>query len=336
MLEQLVQEWETAKKNAVVIEDRMAEDGQTIEMRTSEIRFRGTKITIQSRLRPSSNPSKGADVDPSKRQAGYLLTLYFESTGRTLESVPSNDICPTTEFMISILERLDANDHEKVVSERKAAHAKAMTEAEVKRWEAKLANTAFDDKTKEIIVNHCRLLANAKLTKYRIDVYLDILAKYDKLILGKDLDFSQPKAKYSFVDVMYNMCCTLIHDCLPNTHGDDFIPVKRLETRFWKVDDPVREAKYPVYVAKTRATFRSIYTDCKEKPVVLAYVVHGLAKIYEYLTGESIAFHTARENERRKLRKQQQGQYVKRVRIESKNLVSVGDVFEGANIDLNS
>jgi len=330
MLNQICQEWDTALQNAVSVEDRMASDGQTFEYRKSSVRFRGVDIEVIAKRRPSSGLLKDGELDPSKGPS-YLVTIFVPSTGKFVESIPSNTMCPKTEKVIMILEALGAVDRDALVAERVKAYNETLVNRTVTQWEKEFADTAYTPEERNIFLEHAKTLASRNLVKYRADTFIKIVSKYSNYIIGKDLDFINPKLSYSFTDVMFNLVCQLLSEKRLNTHKDVYIPTNIINNRFWNQNNPEWEAKMPTYIRHCRSVFREIYADCGERPAVLGFVLLGLAKYYEYITGESVELRTARENERRKNRTND-NRAPRAHRMETKNLVNMSDIMKGIKI----
>ena len=337
MLNEMCQEWDTALKNAVSVEDRMNEDGRTFEYRKSVVRFRGTEIEVIAKRRPGSGLAKDADVDPSKGPS-YLVTLFVPSTGKIIEAVPSSSLCPKTAKVIMILEALDVLDRSAIVADRVKQFNENLIGANADRWNKELADTCYTDEEKQIFLDYTKTLAIHPRSRPRADKFIRVVVKFHQLLAGKDLDFINPRLPYTFTDVVYNLVCQLLADKRENQYKEDFIPVACIKNRFWNQDNPEWELKMPIYVQKSRSLFRQIYTEIDERPVNLAVIAKGLAKYYEHLTGESVALRTAREQERRKAKnamhssgKDGKGNFRPR-RIETKALGSMEEIMKGIKL----
>ena len=309
MKQELLNEWKAAEASAVLIEDRMNPDGETIDLRNVLVKFRNREVTVLSKRRPESGKVSDAKLDPAKGPK-YLVSIFIKdpNTGtlNQVRNVPQDSPCPNAERLVALLEALGGSDRISTVAQRRAAEFNEAKERFAANWTARLANTDFTDEERKLFVDHALTALGNRTFSKRAEQFIDCIATYHKQIICKDLDAcgvveNNPKRlSFTLADVMYNIICQCLERKMKTDHGDDCIPLSTIQNRFWMCDDG--DVHMSPYVRAVRATLREIYTFCHERPTTFTFIIIGIAKYFEAITGESVQLRIAANDMRRKER----------------------------------
>ena len=310
MKKELFDEWRVAEASATHIEDRMNPDGETFELRNVLIKFRGREVTVLSKRRPESGRVADGRLDPSKGPK-YLVSIFVKdpNTGtlNQVRNVPTDSPCPNAERMVALLEALGGYDRLEVLAQRRASEADVAKEKFIQAWTEKLSNTDFTEDERKIFVDHAVTALGNRTFSKRAEQFIDCIAQFHKQIICKDLEacgvIEQPTGKklsFTLADVLYNIICQCLERKMKTDHGDDCVPMSTIQNRFWMCEDG--DIHMSPYVRAVRSTLRDIFSFCHERPTTFTFVIIGIAKYFEAITGESVQLRIAANNMRHKER----------------------------------
>ena len=284
MLAKLQNAWNEACSQQKILEKTRLPDG-SITFQKSVLKFMGKHLELTIK---SVNNSIGIDVD---RPETYFKRITVLDVQRNVAFPEKLSRFPATAEYIAMIRAMDPNyaSHEAAVTARNVEHLNAIWSICADVWRQSLAATGFYNEgeiDKFIKYAENTKSRNSKMMP-RIEAFFKVLESFARDITSKEYcDFNNTVTEQS---ALYNEVCELLNIKITNVHGDNKIPTMSVEKRT-VLPETIR---LPKFVRHAKDIIRNIYNTCGNSDVTMCYVLEGLARYFESVTGESVNYRIA-------------------------------------------
>jgi hypothetical protein len=288
MLQSYLNDWATARKNAVILEEKKDENGNLMLQR-AEVVFQGVKVEIRNK-RVIGAPGPKAD--------DKFCAEFFVPSTITLIDAFRNSEYPSTEFIATLLEAIDPNfnsTQRDAIAKRRESIDQFMS-SKKEEWATYFTDTMYTEDDVKFIMN----FAMSLLKHERIDnvtTYLKLMAKYQADILNNNVARTSFDGKdITNKDILFDMLCRCCSKRLLAEEHKFVVGPRSVEYIFL---DESRDDKLPDYVMNAINILRAIYADCNNSCNVFTPVAYGIASFYAHIFNEPIAYRLAKVSDRR-------------------------------------
>lgn len=301
MLQEIDQEWNQACINQRLVEAWESTPGKLAFQKTI-VTFRGVEMELTI---SAVDPSVGIDVD---RPETFTRRLTALNTQRNVKLPDMNDEnADISDVYAAILRAIDpAGDQEAAIIERRnKAFKSSIRKESITNWTKRIKDTgAYSKNEIDNFIAYCSEAIKRPYFGERVNKFVDVLVKFSNEITDttpcypNDTSFTEQHA-------LYNDICKWMSGRFTNLYGDNTIARTRLEKG---LIDTERDATLHPHTLKIKNIVRGIYQEC-EKPVTFCFVLDGLARYFEKVTGESVAYRLADMKERAELRRERRERF---------------------------
>ena len=296
MLMQMLNEVQTAIKNAKPIKDTMGPDGKTIVQSRKLTTIFGHSIEVIIDIDPKTGQSNYQFLDQT---TGKLVNYKRRTDGNRLATETSR-----TDLILSLMEACLYQDHAKNVEARKAWYNEESAKQRELAWRRALEKTSYPKKMIDVFIEYAGEAAKEPTTVNRARLFIQILTAFEKDITRSELDPEpgrkgrRPKPSYTMKDIMFNTLCKLTERRFKDRKGQYIIPMFVIENCFLNEESESMSPHMSSNIRHVREVLRQIYDRCGRKTGIFAFIVDGLVKYYESETGETVKIRIAKNYNR--------------------------------------
>ena len=293
MLNTYINEWNEARQNATINDERRDENG-VIEFQKATMTFVGATIE----LRITRVHTEGNDVDSPV----YSASIFVPKTGVLIESFRES-AWPKTEFICTILEAIDPDYHSKM--QEALAKRKTIVETFLKQkkdyWTTTLGESNYSEDEVNLIMDHANIVLNTSNFS-QADAFIECMIKYQADLFNEEKIQKVFKGKRAgttdLSSTIFKMICRC---CLKRAYFADGVFILSRKSIDLDILDTERDDRIPEFELNAKNVLRQIYADCHKRPNTFQFFAYGFSKLYVAKRNEDLNYYIAKvESNRRR------------------------------------